>query len=87
MIGIALGILAVILVGPGSIWVGRWHFLHRVPRPAVVLWQAGSIAALLSVIGAGLALSLGLFRKPDPSVAEILVYGVILLSPWSSWSG
>lgn len=79
MIGVALGILAVILVGPGSIWVGRWHFLHRVPRAAVVLWQAGSVAALVSVIGAGLALSLGLLRKPDPAVAEILVYGIILI--------
>lgn len=79
MIGVALGILAVILVGPGSIWVGHWRFLHRAPRPAVALWQAGSVSALLSVIGAGLALSLGLFSKSEPSVAEVMVYGVILL--------
>lgn len=79
MIGVALGILAVILVGPGSIWVGRWRFLHRVPRAAVVLWQAGSVAALLSVVGAGLALSLGLFWTADPTLAEIIVYGTILI--------
>jgi hypothetical protein len=79
MIGVALGILAVILVGPGSIWVGRWSFLHRAPRPAVALWQAGSVSALLSVVGAGLALSLGLFHNPDPSVAEIIVYSLILI--------
>ncbi len=79
MIGVALGLLAVILVGPGSIWVGRWRFLHRVPRPAVALWQAGSVAALLSVVGAGLALSLGLFRTATPSLAEIIVYGSVLL--------
>jgi hypothetical protein len=79
MIGVALGILAVILVGPGSIWVGRWRFLHRVPRAAVVLWQAGSVAALLSVVGAGLALSLGLFSTPEPSLAEIIVYTMILI--------
>ncbi|GAB3916996.1 hypothetical protein GCM10011575_32850 [Microlunatus endophyticus] len=79
MIGVALGILAVILVGPGSIWVGRWSFLHRAPRPAVALWQAGSVAALLSVVGSGLALSLGLFHNPDPSVAEVIVYSIILI--------
>ncbi|HEY9291342.1 MAG TPA: M56 family metallopeptidase [Microlunatus sp.] len=79
MIGVALGILAVILVGPGSIWVGRWRFLHRVPRPAVALWQAGSVAALLSVVGAGFAISLGLFRKQEPPLAEIIVYGTVLL--------
>jgi Zn-dependent protease with chaperone function len=69
----------MILVGPGSIWVGRWRFLHRVPRPAVALWQAGSVAALLSVVGAGTAISLGLFRTTSPSLAEILVYGTVLL--------
>lgn len=79
MIGVALGILAVILVGPGSIWVGRWTFLHRAPRPAVALWQAGSVSALLSVVGAGVALSLGLFHNPDPSVAEVIVFSMILL--------
>jgi Zn-dependent protease with chaperone function len=79
VIGVALGILAVILVGPGSIWVGRWSFLHRAPRPAVALWQAGSVAALLSVVGSGLALSLGLFHNPDPSVAEVIVYSIILI--------
>jgi hypothetical protein len=79
MIGVALGILAVILVGPGSIWVGNWRFLHRVPRPAVALWQAGSVAALLSVVGAGLALSLGLLHNPAPSVAEVIVYSMILI--------
>lgn len=80
MIGVALGILAVILVGPGSIWVGRWRFLHTAPRPAVALWQAGSVSALLSVVGAGVALSLGLFHhRSDPSVAEVIVYSLILI--------
>jgi Zn-dependent protease with chaperone function len=77
MIGIALGILALILVGPGSIWVGQWHFLYRCPRPAVALWQAGSIAALASIVGAGVALSHGLLQT-DLTVAGIIVYSVIL---------
>lgn len=78
MIGIALGILALILVGPGSIWVGRWRFLYRCPRPAVALWQSGSVAALASVIGAGAALSHGLLRT-DLTLAQIIVFTTILV--------
>jgi hypothetical protein len=54
MTALALGILALVLVGPGPLWVARWGFLYRVPRAAVVLWQAGSLAALISVFGAAL---------------------------------
>lgn len=78
MIGIALGILALILVGPGSIWVGHWYFLYWCPRPAVALWQAGSIAALASVVGAGAALSHSLLET-HLTIAEIIVYSLILL--------
>ncbi|GAA3609397.1 M56 family metallopeptidase [Microlunatus ginsengisoli] len=50
----ALGISALMLVGPGPSWVARWRFLYRVPRAAVVLWQAGTLAALISVVGAAI---------------------------------
>lgn len=46
-----LAVAAVVLVGPGPSWVARWTFLRRVPRAAVVLWQAGAVAALLCVLG------------------------------------
>lgn len=46
-----LAVTAAVLVGPGPSWVARWRFLHRVPRPAVVLWQAGAVAALICVFG------------------------------------
>lgn len=78
MTGIALGLLALILVGPGPLWVVRWGFLQRVPRAAVVLWQAGSVAALVSVVGAGLIIGLNLVRVPAPSPPEMIAYGVIL---------
>lgn len=60
----ALGMLAVILVGPGPLWVARWTFLHQVPRAAVVLWQAGTVAALVSVIGAGVLIALPIMGDP-----------------------
>jgi len=53
---------AIVLVGPGPIWVGRWRFLHRVPRAAVVLWQTGSVAAVLSLVAAGV---LAVRQVPD----------------------
>ncbi|GAA1429299.1 M56 family metallopeptidase [Microlunatus lacustris] len=57
MVALALGVLGLVLAGPGPLWVERWRFLHRVPRAAVVLWQAGAVAALVSVVGAGLAVA------------------------------
>ena len=45
-----LAVGAAVLVGPGPLWVARWTFLRRVPRAAVVLWQAGAVAAL-DVVG------------------------------------
>ena len=46
-----LAVGAAVLVRSGPPWVARWSFLRRVPRPAVVLWQAGALAALLCVLG------------------------------------
>src|SRR3954468_3162938 len=56
-----LGALALVLLGPGALWVARWRFLYRVPRAAVVLWQAGTLSALLSVFGAGVLVGVWAF--------------------------
>jgi hypothetical protein len=56
-----LGAIALMLVGPGPLWVARWRFLYRVPRAAVVLWQAGSLAALASVLSAGVLVGVWAF--------------------------
>lgn len=80
MVALALGVLGLVLAGPGPLWVERWSFLHRVPRAAVVLWQAGAVAALVSVIGAGLTVALpvvrdgGLARQP---VVELALFSVL----------
>lgn len=83
MTALALGLLGLILVGPGPLWVARWQFLHRVPRAAVVLWQAGAVAALVSVIGAGLVVTLpavGRWSELDQvPVWERVAYGVLVV--------
>lgn len=74
MTAVALGLLALVLSGPGPLWVARWAFLDRVPRAAVVLWQAGAVAALLSVFGAGLV------------VARLLIGGLLARDRSAPWS-
>lgn len=86
MVALALGVLGLVLAGPGPLWVERWSFLHRVPRAAVVLWQAGAVAALVSVLGAGLAVALpvigddrGLAQQPGVELALFAVLAVFTL--------
>lgn len=69
---LALG--AAVLVGPGPAWVARWEFLRRVPRAAVVLWQAGAVAALISIFGLAWLLS---------GVVLTLAQDI----PWWAWAG
>ncbi len=59
---LALGLLCLVLVGPGPLWVVHWRFLARIPRPAVVLWQAGTVAALVSLLTAGTLIAQALVR-------------------------
>lgn len=56
--------LALVLSGPVPALLARasWPLAH--PRPALVLWQCVALAAVLSVLGAGLAVA------SDPLVAE-----------------
>jgi Zn-dependent protease with chaperone function len=68
------GLLALggaVLVRAGPSWVVRWRFLTRVPRAAVVLWQAGALAALGCVFG----------------VAWILIREAVTAEPvgWWAW--
>ena len=66
------GLLALggaVLVRAGPSWVVRWRFLTRVPRAAVVLWQAGALAALGCVFG----------------VAWILIRAAVTAEPVGWW--
>jgi len=79
---IVLAVLGLVLAGPGPLWVDRWHFLHRVPRAAVVLWQAGAVAALVSVVGAGLLVAVPVLRWEEMATlsgGEVGLYAMVLV--------
>jgi hypothetical protein len=77
-IAAALGALALVLVGPGPLWVARWRFLYRVPRAAVVLWQAGTLAALISVFGAGVLVGVWAFGPYAPAPGQRPIWALVL---------
>ncbi|HSZ36119.1 MAG TPA: M56 family metallopeptidase [Acidimicrobiales bacterium] len=62
MTAIALATFSVVLLGPGSTWLSRARWVHRAPRAGVLLWQGMGLGAILSGIGAGLALAATRYR-------------------------
>jgi Zn-dependent protease with chaperone function len=54
---------AVTLLGPVSSWLARAEWVERAPRAAVFLWQCTGLAAVLSGIGAGLALAVSRYQS------------------------
>ncbi|MGZ4469236.1 MAG: M56 family metallopeptidase [Nocardioidaceae bacterium] len=75
MTTLLLSVLAVLFAWPAPVLLARLTPLRRVPRAAVVLWQAVALAAVLSALGAGLSLVTGsaLSRGagPVPHVAAV----------------
>jgi Zn-dependent protease with chaperone function len=57
--------LALLLAGPVPALLARARWTWQVPRPALVLWQAIALAAVLATLGAGLA-SLSLLFTEEP---------------------
>ena len=55
MPALALSVLAVLLSGPVPALLARAEGIRRAPRAAMVLWQAVALAAVLSALGATLA--------------------------------
>jgi hypothetical protein len=74
----ALGAVALVLVGPGPVWVARWRFLYRVPRAGVVLWQAGTLSALISVFGAGVLVGFWAFGPYAPAPGGRPIWALVL---------
>lgn len=71
--------LALVLVAPGPQWVRRWTFLHDVPRPATVLWQAGTVSALVAAVGAGVvtAWQLSVLGGGHPLLTALMVLALL----------
>lgn len=59
--------LALVLAGPAPASLARATWPSRVPRAALVLWQALALAALLSGLGAGLSAASLAIRHEQPS--------------------
>jgi Zn-dependent protease with chaperone function len=54
---------SVTLLGPVSSGLSRARWVERVPRAGVFLWQCTGLAAILSGIGAGLALAVSRYQS------------------------
>lgn len=71
-----LAALSVTLLGPASAWLSRETWLWRAPRAGVLLWQCVGLGALLSGLGAGLALAVLRYRSGFVGGARALLNGV-----------
>ncbi len=74
-----LALLALLLSGPAPALLARTRVVRRAPRAAMVLWQAVALAAVLSALGATLAIFSGAGLGADPSAVEYAVAGLALV--------
>ncbi|WP_328326364.1 M56 family metallopeptidase [Kribbella sp. NBC_00382] len=80
---LVLAALALVLTGPVPAFMARAGWPYRIPRAAVVLWQAIALAAVLAAFGAGIALSYSTAGEPgeprfDPSSPRDLAAALVL---------
>ncbi|TWD72424.1 peptidase M48-like protein [Kribbella amoyensis] len=78
-----LAALALVLTGPAPALLARSTWPYRIPRAAVALWQAISLAAVLAALGAGIALSYSTAGEPgeprfDPTAPRDLAAAAVL---------
>src|SRR5918995_649982 len=66
MASVWLAVLALALAGPVPLGLARARWPQRVPRAAIVLWQAIAVAAVLAAVGSALAAPEGLRRALPP---------------------
>jgi Zn-dependent protease with chaperone function len=80
---VLLAVLALVLTGPAPALLARSTWPYRIPRAAIALWQAISLAAVLAALGAGIALSYSTAGEPgeprfNPTSPRDLLAAVIL---------
>lgn len=75
-----LSALAVLLAGPVPGRLVRFSSLRRVPHAVMVLWQSIAAAAVLSAVGAGVALAAGTGTQPRHSPGMYAVALVAVLT-------
>ncbi|WP_020577721.1 M56 family metallopeptidase [Actinopolymorpha alba] len=77
MTPVVLGALALLLAGPAPVLLARRAWPTRVPRAAIVLWQALALSAVLAALGAGLALGMDVLFRPQRGAVEIIVHSLV----------
>ncbi|AXN44670.1 Peptidase family M48 [Mycobacterium marinum] len=88
MSALAFTILAVLLAGPTPALLARATWPLRAPRAAMVLWQAISLAAVLSAFSAGIAIATRLLMPgPDgrPTAGIIDAEGRLGWPLWAAY--
>ncbi len=73
---VLLGSFSVALLGPVSAWLSGALWIRRAPRSGVLLWQCIGLGAIVSGIGAGLALAVSRYRSGYASGFRQLVESV-----------
>lgn len=79
MASVWLAVLALALAGPVPSGLARARWPQRVPRAAIVLWQAIAVAAVLAAVGSALAAPEELLRALGPEDREGLPTVVAVL--------
>jgi Zn-dependent protease with chaperone function len=83
---LAFTILAVLLVGPVPVLLGRAKWPLRAPRATVVLWQAIALAAVLSAFSAGIAIASRLLMPGPDGRPTASILGDIGRLGWPLWT-
>ncbi|MEJ2885603.1 M56 family metallopeptidase [Actinomycetospora aeridis] len=84
MASVWLAALALVLAGPVPSVLARARWPQRVPRAAIVLWQAIALAAVLAAVGSALAAPEELLRalaperrQGTPTVVAVVIAAVL----------
>ncbi|MFC5142523.1 M56 family metallopeptidase [Actinomycetospora rhizophila] len=84
MASVWLAALALVLAGPVPSVLARARWPQRVPRAAIVLWQAIAVAAVLAAVGSALAAPEELLRalapeerRGTPTVVAVVIAAVL----------
>lgn len=72
----ALGVLAILLLAPVSMWLARAEWVFRAPRSAVALWQSVGLSAFVAVIGSGLCMAVARYHAGFIGGVHALVQGI-----------
>jgi Zn-dependent protease with chaperone function len=81
---VAAGLLAffsILLLGPLSASLARAQWIERAPRAAVLLWQCMGLSAIVSGIGAGLAVAVSRYRMGLAGGTAQLAKGIVSSHP------